>query len=177
MAEPGATYLLECIKSFKGLKSTAEKALAQITDEELHDQPDPDSNSVALLLQHLTGNMLSRFTDFLTSDGEKATRNRDAEFEDGGKTRQDLLKEWNEAWSVLITTLENLRPEDLITVVFIRNEPHSVIRAIQRQLVHYAYHTGQIVFICKMIRKDRFASLSIPKGKSGDFQDIPPPAR
>ncbi|MBK6444520.1 MAG: DUF1572 family protein [Bacteroidetes bacterium] len=168
------TYLLETIKSFRGLKSNAEKAFAQIQDADFHFQPDQESNSVAILIQHLAGNMLSRFTDFLTSDGEKQDRNRDSEFNDSKQTKEQLLNYWNKGWDCLFSALQSLQAEDLLKTVTIRQEPHLVLRALQRQLVHYAYHTGQIVFLCKMIRKSGFKSLSIPRGKSGDFVQVVP---
>jgi len=163
MNESAEAYLLETVKSLKGLKSTCEKAIAQVNDDEIHFQFDADSNSVAILMKHISGNMLSRFTDFLTSDGEKEWRKRDDEFIDDRQSREELFKTWNSAWELLLTTINDLKPEDLLKIVFIRNEEHTILRAIQRQLVHYAYHTGQIVYICKQIRKTGFNSLSIPK--------------
>ncbi|HRH66437.1 MAG TPA: DinB family protein [Bacteroidia bacterium] len=167
-------YLLESIKSFRGLKSNAEKAIAQISDDELHFQPDAESNSVSILMQHMSGNMLSRFTDFLSSDGEKPGRNRDQEFIDRNLNRDEILKIWNKGWECLLGSLQALQEDDLMKTVTIRQEQHTVLRAVQRQLVHYAYHTGQIVFLCKMIRKNEFISLSIPRGQSAGF--TPPPA-
>lgn len=169
MSTVSEIYLLECLKSFKGMKSNAEQAIAQIGDEALHFQPDSESNSVAIIMRHLAGNLRSRFTDFLTSDGEKPNRNRDMEFVDPTGNRQEILADWNNGWEILFSTLNNLKDEDLLATITIRNEPHIVLRAIQRQLVHYAYHCGQIVFLCKMIRKSDFQSLSIPRGKSEEF--------
>jgi hypothetical protein len=163
MIHAAELYLLETKKSFRGLKSNTEKAIAQLSDEELHRVPDPSSNSIAILMQHMAGNMISRFTDFLTSDGEKANRNRDAEFVDNHASREALFKKWEEGWKILAQVLDDLTPEDLEKTVMIRNEPHTVVRALHRQLVHYAYHSGQIVYICKYIRSGSFTSLTIPK--------------
>ena len=169
MSSVSEIYLLESLKSFKGMKSNAELAIAQISDEELHFQPDSESNSVAIIMRHIAGNLRSRFTDFLTTDGEKPNRNRDIEFENPTGNRQEILADWNNGWEALFSTLNGLKGEDLLNTITIRNEPHSVLRAIQRQLVHYAYHCGQIVFLCKMIRKSEFQSLSIPRGKSEEY--------
>lgn len=165
MGEIPETYLLEIIKSLRGLKSNAEKAIEQINEEEMHFSPDKESNSVALIMKHMSGNMLSRFTDFLTTDGEKEWRNRDMEFVDEGKTRSEIFEHWNNGWTLLLHTVSGLKPEDLLKPVFIRGEEHTVLRALQRQLVHYAYHTGQIVYLCKHIRSTDFKSLSIPRKK------------
>ncbi len=174
MSDPGEIYLLECLKSFKGIKSTTEKAIVQIKDEEMHWSSDPESNSVAIILRHISGNLRSRFTDFLTTDGEKPDRNRDAEFVDSGISREVLLSEWETSWKILFDTLGQLTSASLTQTVYIRNEPHTVIRALQRQLVHYAYHSGQIVYLCKQIRAGNFKSLTIPRGASGDFLHSPP---
>ena len=159
----GDLYLLESIKSLHGLKSTAEKAISQINEAELHFRNDTESNNVAILMQHIGGNMLSRFTDFLTTDGEKEWRRRDDEFEDYNKDREELFAIWNKGWNCMFETLAKLNSDDLVRTVYIRDEAHLVIRAIQRQLVHYAYHTGQIVYLCKQIRSGEFQTLSLPK--------------
>ncbi len=163
-------YLLEVLKSLKGLKSNAEKAMEQISGNDYHFQPDPESNSVAILMKHMAGNMISRFTDFLTTDGEKSWRKRDDEFIDDRKTETELLTFWNKGWDCLLGTINSLKSEDLLKTVFIRGEEHTVLRALQRQLVHYSYHTGQIVYLCKQIRKSEFKSLSIPRNPSGNIQ-------
>ncbi len=170
----GSTYLLETLKSFKGMKSNTEKALIQLTDAQLHYTPNEESNSAVILMQHLAGNMLSRFTDFLTTDGEKPNRNRDVEFIDHFTNREALYNYWEKGWSCLLVVIENLKEEDLLKTVFIRNESHSVLRALNRQLVHYAYHCGQLIYICKLIKGKEFENLSIPRGKSGDFLSTPP---
>jgi len=165
-----AEFILETLKSLKGLKSTAEKAMAQISDDEFHYAPDEESNSVAVLMQHMSGNMLSRFTNFLTEDGEKSWRKRDDEFIDDNKSNDQLSETWNKGWDCLFLLLGSLREEDLLKKVTIRGEEHTVIRALQRQLAHYAYHTGQIVYLCKLIRKSNFESLSIPRGQSETYK-------
>jgi hypothetical protein len=162
----GDIFLLETLKSLKGLKSTAEKAIMQISEEEMFYKPDEESNSVAVLIRHIAGNMISRFTDFLTTDGEKPWRNRDSEFTDEKSTSEILMKRWNEGWQCTFDSLEKLSSADLEKEVLINNEKHTVIRALTRHLVHYAYHTGQIVYLCKQIRSTGFKTLSIPKKKS-----------
>ena len=163
MNEVAETYILETIKSFRGLKSISEKAIDQIGDEEMHYCPDSESNSIAIMIKHLAGNMLSRFTDFLTTDGEKEWRNRDSEFIDDGKSREELFEFWNKGWSLLFEVLSELTTDDLLKIVTIRREEHTVLRALHRQLTHYGYHTGQIVYLCKHIRSTDFQSLSIPR--------------
>lgn len=167
-------FLEESIKSFRGLKSTAEKAIGQVSDAELHWTSNEESNSIAIIMKHMAGNMISRWTDFLTSDGEKENRNRDGEFEDDFTSRGQLMNFWNEGWKVFLDTLYSLKEEDLEKTVYIRKEPHSVIRAIQRQLAHYAYHTGQIVFVAKEIRGKDFKTLSIARGESKKYVVTPP---
>src|SRR6185369_6118651 len=165
----GKTYLEESIKSFHGLKSNAEKALAQLADEDFHYQPDPESNNIAIIMKHLAGNMLSRFNDFLTTDGEKPNRQRDNEFIDDMPSREYLVKTWNQGWDCLFNALNELKEDDLLKTVYIRNEPHTVIRALQRQLSHYAYHCGQLVYLAKQIRGADFKTLSIPRGESAKY--------
>jgi len=156
------------------MKSNAEKAMAQLNDSDLHYQPNAESNSIVIIIKHLAGNMLSRFTNFLTSDGEKPNRNRDNEFIDDFKSREDLMNYWNKGWTCVFSAMENLKEEDLLKTVFIRSEPHTVLRAIQRQIAHYAYHCGQIVFLAKQIKSSDFKTLSIPRGKSNEFTTKPP---
>lgn len=163
MSEIGEIFLLESKKSFRGLKSNAEKAMEQISAEDFHFFPEKESNNLTILIKHLSGNMVSRFTDFLTTDGEKPDRNRDDEFIDKGESREELFKKWEEGWKCLFNVLDKLNSEDLSLIVKIRNEDHTVIRALNRQLAHYAYHTGQIVYICKLIQSSNFKSLSIPR--------------
>jgi len=166
MNDAGEIFLLETIKSLKGLKSNSEKAIEQISEKEMHYIPDDESNSVAIIMKHMAGNMLSRFTDFLTTDGEKEWRKRDEEFIEDNLSKEKLFEIWNRGWNCVLDCLSNLKSNDLTKTVYIREEAHTVIRALTRQLTHYAYHTGQIVYICKSIKKSGFKSLSIPRNKS-----------
>ncbi|MBX2900091.1 MAG: DUF1572 family protein [Cyclobacteriaceae bacterium] len=161
-------YLESVLKQFEYYKLLGEQTFEQVTDNALFWQPTPDSNSIAIIVQHLAGNMHSRFTDFLTTDGEKEWRNRDAEFEVELTTRQQLVEKWSAGWNTLLTTLRSLTVQDLDTLVYIRNQGHTVAEAINRQLAHYPYHIGQIVFIGKMCTQN-WKSLSIPKGESKKY--------
>ncbi len=162
-------YLESVRKQFEYYKILGDKTFAQLTDEQLFWQYNSNSNSIAMIVKHLSGNMRSRWTNFLTSDGEKSWRNRDKEFENDLTTRQALLDAWNEGWDCLFNVLEVLAFTDLGKVVYIRNQAHTVAEAINRQLAHYPYHVGQIVFIGKMLADDKWVTLSIPKGKSEDY--------
>ncbi|TAE84598.1 MAG: DUF1572 domain-containing protein [Bacteroidetes bacterium] len=162
------TYLESVIKQFEYYKMLGDKTFAQIPDEKLFWQYDENSNSIATIIKHLWGNMLSRWTDFLTTDGEKAWRNRDAEFENDITTKEALLDKWEEGWKVFLSTLTSLNEDDLDKIIYIRNQGHTVLEAINRQLAHYPYHIGQIVFIGKMSAL-QWQSLSIPKGNSRQF--------
>ncbi|MBX2953616.1 MAG: DUF1572 domain-containing protein [Leadbetterella sp.] len=163
-------YLESVIKQFEYYKMLGEKTFAQVSDEKLFWQYNEDSNSIAVIVKHLSGNMLSRWMDFLTTDGEKEWRNRDDEFENDIATKAELLQKWNEGWKVFLDTLKSLKEEDLQKIIYIRNQGHTVMEAINRQLAHYPYHIGQIVFIGKM-GADKWVSLSIPKGNSKAFND------
>lgn len=162
-------FLQSSRKEFSYYRSLGERTFAQVPDEALFRIPAPGCNSIAVIVKHLHGNMRSRWTDFLTSDGEKAWRQRDAEFEGGFTTRQELLAHWNEGWDCLFRAIDPLVPEDLERIVHIRSEPHSVVQAISRQLAHLPYHVGQIVLLGKLFLGDDFQSLSIPKGGSQAF--------
>lgn len=162
----GARYLGSVITEFRKQKALSDKAIAQLGDEELWYKPDPESNSIAIIVRHLAGNMVSRWTDFLTTDGEKPDRDRDSEFEDTVHDRAALMARWEEGWKVLMDTLSSLHEEDLLLTVLIRGEELTVIQAVNRQLSHYGYHTGQIVYLAKRIRSSKWNTLSIPKGKS-----------
>ncbi|MCW3110835.1 MAG: hypothetical protein JWQ09_5341 [Segetibacter sp.] len=162
-------YLNSVKKQFEYYKMLGEKTFAQLSDEQLFWQYNEESNSIATIVKHLWGNMLSRWTDFLTTDGEKEWRNRDAEFENDFKTREELLSKWNEGWSCLFKALDSLTTNDLAKDIYIRNQGHTVTEAINRQLAHYPYHVGQIVFIGKMVCNTNWSSLSIPKGKSQEI--------
>jgi hypothetical protein len=165
------TYLNSVKKRFEYYKTLGEKTFDQLSDEQLFWCYNEESNSIAMVVKHLSGNMLSRWTDFLNTDGEKPWRNRDSEFENDIKSRQELLKIWNEGWSCLFNALNSIKEDDWQKDIYIRNERHSVIDAINRQLAHYPYHIGQIVFIGKMLAGPKWNSLSIPKGKSDTFND------
>jgi uncharacterized damage-inducible protein DinB len=167
---PAALYLEDVADQLRSYKQLADRALAQVGDEDLFVILDPESNSLAMLIQHMAGNLISRWTDFLTTDGEKPDRDRDSEFEvRDGKTRADLLAHWEEGWRRLFAALAALTEEDLTRTVTIRAEPHSVIRAIDRQLMHQAYHTGQIVFLAKHLASGQWRNLSVPRGKTREF--------
>ena len=159
-------YLNSAIKQFEYYKQLGEKTIEQVTEEQLFWQFNAESNSIAIIVKHLWGNMLSRWTDFLTTDGEKETRNRDAEFENDITTKNELLQKWNEGWTCFLDALNSLTVDDLDKTIYIRNMGHTVAEAINRQLAHYPYHIGQIVFIGKMICNQNWTSLSIPKGSS-----------
>lgn len=159
-------YLDSVKKQFGYYKMLGEKAMEQIPDEKLSWQYNGESNSIATIVKHLWGNMLSRWTDFLTSDGEKEWRNRDAEFDNDISNKELLLAKWNEGWKCLFDAIDPLTAADLDKEIFIRNMGHTVMEAINRQLAHYPYHIGQIVFVAKMVCDDEWKSLSIPKGNS-----------
>jgi hypothetical protein len=163
-------YLDEVRRQFRGHKRLGEGALAQLTDEQFFIALDPESNSVAIVVKHLAGNMRSRFTDFLTRDGEKPDRHRDQEFElTANVTRADIMQWWEQGWACVFAALDSLTPDDLIRTVYIRHEAHTVLQAVNRQLAHYSYHVGQIVFLAKHFRSAEWKSLSVPRGKSEEF--------
>jgi hypothetical protein len=171
MTDVAAHYLEEALRQFRGNKRLADGAIAQLSDEELFVTLDPESNAVAILVKHLAGNMRSRFTDFLLSDGEKPDRFRDREFElNPATTRAEVMRWWGEGWEQVFATLESLKPEDVMRTVTIRGEPHTVLQAINRQLAHYAGHIAQIVFLSKHLRSNQWKTLSIPRGKSEEFK-------
>ena len=156
-------YLDDVRAQFRKMKVLAEGAMAQVSDDELGFTLDPESNSIATIMKHMAGNLRSRFTDFLTTDGEKPDRNRDGEFEGSAPGRAAVLADWESGWRVLFEALDALRPGDLQADVFIRGERHSVIQALGRQLTHHSYHVGQIVFLAKHLRSAGWKSLSIPR--------------
>jgi len=162
-------YLKSAERQFQYYKKLGEQAMEQIEDAQLFWQPNEESNSIAVIVKHLWGNMISRWTNFLTEDGEKPWRERDAEFENDVKSREELLAKWNEGWQCLFNALGSITDEDLKRIIYIRNEGHTVLEAINRQLAHYPYHVGQIIFIAKMIKNDGWNSLSIPRNKSKDY--------
>jgi hypothetical protein len=163
------SYLESVKKQFLYYKTLGEKAMDQLESEQLFVSVNDDTNSIAIIVKHLSGNMLSRWTDFLTSDGEKEWRNRDSEFEETINTKDELLATWNKGWECFFETLNGLKAEQLSEIIYIRNEGHTVIEAINRQLAHYPYHIGQIVFYAKMLKESEWSSLSIPKNKSNNY--------
>lgn len=163
------SYCEDSLAVFRTYRKLAEGAIEQITDEQLFTVLSSEMNSIAVIIKHLAGNMRSRWTDFLTSDGEKPDRHRDAEFEDPPPTRPALMKVWNEGWDCVFSALEPLREADLSRTVMIRGEAHSVMQAINRQIAHYAYHCGQIVLLAKHFKGEQWKSLSVPRGKSAEF--------
>jgi hypothetical protein len=164
-------YLESVKKQFEYYKMLGEKTFEQIPEEKLFWQLNEESNSISMIVKHLNGNMLSRWTDFLTSDGEKEWRKRDEEFDNDIKTKIELLSKWNEGWECLFNAINGLTEKDLEKEIYIRNMGHSISEAINRQLAHYPYHIGQIVFIGKIIQNKNWNSLSIPKGKSKEYNN------
>ena len=163
------SYIEDSLSLFRYYKKLAEGAMEQVPDRELFTALDEEMNSIAIIAKHMAGNMRSRWTDFLTSDGEKPDRNRDSEFVTPPKTREELMQMWNEGWSRLFQALEPLSDSDLARKVFIRGEAHSVMQAINRQIAHYSYHCGQIVFLAKHLKGASWKSLSVPRNKSAEF--------
>lgn len=165
-------YRDDAVVSFRDYKKLAERALEQVSDEEFFATIDEEANSIALIVKHIAGNLRSRWTDFLTTDGEKPDRNRDTEFEVIADTRESLMEFWNEGWQTLADAIEPLTPDDFAKTVTIRGEPYTVVAAINRQLSHYAYHIGQIVLLAKHFRSTEWKSLSIPKNRSAQFNQF-----
>jgi hypothetical protein len=163
-------YFEDAVSALKAYKKMADKAIAQLNDDELFVTLDEESNSVAVIMKHMAGNMFSRWTDFLTSDGEKPDRNRDMEFViEANTTKQDVLDYWERGWACVFAAIEPLTLEDFEKTVMIRGEKHTIVQAINRQLMHYSYHIGQIVFLAKHFRSTEWSSLSIPRNKSAEF--------
>lgn len=165
------SYLNSVVKQFKYYKMLGEKAMEQLQEDQLFWQYNEESNSIAVMVSHISGNMLSRFTDFLTTDGEKPWRNRDAEFANPFQNKEELMTQWNKGWDCLMNTLEHLTDPDLERIIYIRNDGHTVTEAINRQLAHYPYHIGQMVFIAKMLKNDMWKTLSIARNKSNDYNN------
>jgi hypothetical protein len=162
-------FLDQSRKIFHSQKELADKSIAQLTDADLFWQPDAETNSIAINMKHLAGNMISRWTDFLTTDGEKPDRHRDSEFEIDEKNAQALKEYWERGYSVFFATLDSLTDDDLLKTVYIRREPHTVMEAIIRQISHYGYHVGQIVGLAKQIKVADWKALTIPRGKSEEY--------
>jgi hypothetical protein len=162
-------YLESVRKQFLYYRTLGEKAMAQLPPDQLFAVYNEDSNSIAVIVKHLWGNMLSRWTDFLTTDGEKEWRQRDAEFDNDLSSAEEVMQKWHEGWDCLMQAINSLQPHQLMDIIYIRNEGHTVAEAINRQLAHYPYHVGQIVFAAKMLKNGGFESLSIPKNQSGSY--------
>ncbi len=163
------SYIEDSLSLFRYYKHLAERAMEQVTDEQLFATLDPEMNSIAIILKHMAGNMRSRWTDFLVTDGEKPDRNRDSEFAEPPATRAGLLQAWNEGWEQVFAALQPLSDADLGRTITIRGEPHSVMQAINRQVAHYPHHVGQIVFLAKHLNASGWKSLSVPRNKSAEF--------
>jgi uncharacterized damage-inducible protein DinB len=163
------SYVKDSIAIFQYYKKLAERGIAQCPDDALFASLDAESNSIAIIVKHMSGNMRSRWTDFLTTDGEKPDRNRDTEFEDAPKTRAELMEMWERGWKLLFGALEPLSDADLTRTITIRTEPHSVTQAINRQVAHYSYHVGQIVYLARHFAGDKWQTLTVPKKKSAEF--------
>ncbi len=166
----GQHYLDDALRRFRDYKKLAERAFAQISDEDFFRTLDEESNSIAINMKHMAGNMISRWTDFLTTDGEKPERNRDLEFVMLPETsKDDMLAYWERGWQCVFDAVEPLKPEDLMRTIRVRGQDHTVVQAINRQLAHYAYHVGQIVFLAKHFKSSEWQSLSVPKNRSAEF--------
>ncbi len=172
MKEFLSNYHADALDSFRNYKKMAERAIAQVSDEEFFALIDAEANSIAVIVKHIAGNARSRWRDFLTSDGEKDDRHRDTEFELIGDTRENLMEFWERGWRTLFDALEPLTAEDFSRTVFIRGEPHTIIEAINRQLTHYSYHIGQIVLLAKHFKSANWKTLSVPKNKSAEFNQF-----
>ena len=166
------TYKKNVIETFSAYKRLAERALEQIDDKQFFASIDQESNSIAIVVKHIAGNQKSRFTEFLTTDGEKEDRDRDSEFIVKEESRSDLMGMWEGGWNTLLTSLRSLEAEEFSSIVEIRGEPHTVVEAINRQLTHYAYHIGQIVFLAKHFCSSEFESLSVPRNSSAEFNEF-----
>jgi hypothetical protein len=163
------SYLTSTIKQFEYYKSLGDKTFSQLTFEDLQNEIAKDANSISIIVKHIIGNMLSRWTHFLTEDGEKEWRQRDREFEDTYDTKEELITDWEKGWNCLFDAIKSLNENDLEAIVYIRNQGHTVTEAINRQLTHYSYHVGQIVFLGKVLKGNQWQSLSIPKGHSKKY--------
>lgn len=165
----GKEFLQTAIRRLKYYKDLGDKTFEQLNDEQFHYRPNEECNSIAIIVQHMTGNMLSRWTNFLTEDGEKEWRQRDEEFEMHGYNKQQVIELWEKGWACLFAALAPLQEDDLLRTIYIRKEPLSVIDAINRQLAHYPYHVGQIIYIAKEVKDRTWKNLSVPKGHSTQY--------
>ena len=171
-SHPLANYHADAFSSFRNAKKLAERAIEQMSDEEFFATIDEEANSIALIVKHIAGNLRSRWTDFLSTDGEKPDRNRDTEFEVIEDTRESLMQFWEDGWKILFDSIDPLTEEDFSKTVTIRGEPHSIVEAINRQLTHYSYHVGQIVLLAKHFRSNEWKTLSVPKNRSAEFNQF-----
>ncbi|MEO5857792.1 MAG: DUF1572 family protein [Pyrinomonadaceae bacterium] len=162
-------YLADAVQSFRNYKKLADRSIDQVSDEEFFANIDGESNSIAVIVKHIAGNLHSRWRDFLTTDGEKPDRDRDQEFETIDDTREGLLKVWDTGWATLFGSIEPLTEDDFAKIIKIRGEPHTVVEAINRQLTHYSYHVGQIVFLAKHLKSREWKPLSVPRNQSGEY--------
>lgn len=170
MNDPAQHYLTDALQTFRDYKKLAERAFAQISDEDFFRALDEESNSIAVNMKHMAGNMFSRWTDFLTTDGEKPERDRDIEFVMlPGTTKDEMVSYWDRGWTCVFDAVEPLQPEDLMRTIRIRGQDHTVMQAINRQIAHYAYHVGQIVYLAKHFKSSDWQSLSVPRNRSADF--------
>lgn len=165
----GNEYLKIVQERFESVKDLGDKTISQLAEKDIHWKLNEASNSIAIIAKHLSGNMISRWTDFLTTDGEKSTRNRDQEFEEDVTSKQEMINSWEKGWNTLFDALNSLENQDLLKNVMIRGERHTVLEAIERQMAHYAYHVGQIVYVGKQLKDENWKTLSIPKGKSEEY--------
>lgn len=165
----GNEYLKIIKERFESVKDLGDKTISQLSEKDIHWKLNEASNSIAIIAKHLSGNMISRWSDFLTTDGEKDSRNRDQEFEDDISSKQEMITIWEKGWNTLLETLNGLENQDLLKNVTIRGENHTVLEAIERQMAHYSYHVGQIVYIGKQLKNENWKTLSIPKGKSEEY--------
>ena len=170
MESTGNDYLSSIKKQFRYYQPLGDKAIERVSEEQMHWQYNPESNSIAIIIKHIAGNSISRWSDFLTSDGEKEWRDRDEEFENATTSKAGLVELWNKGWHCLYNAIDPLTEEDLLLIVYIRNESHTVIEAINRQLAHLPYHVGQIVYLAKMVSGENWKSLTIAKGQSKAFK-------
>ncbi len=162
-------YHADALESFRNYKKLAERAIEQVSDEDFFHAIDAEANSIAVVVKHIAGNLNSRWSDFLTTDGEKPSRNRDTEFETAGGTRESLMKFWEGGWQILFDAIGPLTDDDFSKTITIRGEPHTIVEAINRQLTHYAYHIGQIVLLAKHFKSTDWKTFSVPKNKSAEF--------
>lgn len=165
----GNEYLKIVQERFESVKDLGDKTISQLAEKDIHWKLNEASNSIAIIAKHLSGNMISRWTDFLTTDGEKSSRNRDQEFEEDITSKQEMIINWEKGWDTLFDALNSLENQDLLKNVTIRGERHTVLEAIERQMAHYAYHVGQIVYVGKQLKDESWKTLSIPKGKSEEY--------